>query len=131
MAKCNSSVAVARKQLRWIKRHKVGIGSLVRIIRVPSDDELNGFPAFNTDVIRQFRRVSWGHVFLIEERSITIRFDNGCDEYVDVPYFILDDAGIGENKTATAYIRELNKRIEDFLGRKVLVTRKARHGEEG
>lgn len=130
MAKRKIPMSVEKKQLRWIKRHKVGIGSLVRIARVPSEDELKGFPDFDMDMIRQFRGVLWGHVFFIEDRSITIRFDNGCDEYVDVPYFILDVGGVDGNRTSE-YIFELNDRIPDFLGKKVFVTRKAHQGENG
>lgn len=130
MAKRKAPMSVEKKQLRWIKRHNVGIGSFVRIARVPSEDELKGFPDFDMDMIRQFRGALWGHVFLIEERSITICFDNGCDEYVDVPYYILDVGGMDGNRTSE-YIFELNDRIPDFLGKKVLVTREAYQWENG
>ena len=89
MAKCKAPMSVERKQLRRIKRHKVGIGSLTVCFR-----------------------------------------KNGGDVYVDVPYFIVDAGGMDGNRTSE-YIFELNDRIPDFLGKKVLVTRKAHHKEGG
>lgn len=62
MAKSKAPMSVEKKQLRWIKRHRVGIGSFVRIIRVPSDDELKGFPDFDMNKIRQFRGPSCNEI---------------------------------------------------------------------
>lgn len=71
MAKLKAPMSVEKKQLRWIKRHKVGVGSFVRIIRVPSEDELKDFPDFDMDRIRQFQGThNWVCIHLIGERAM-------------------------------------------------------------